>query len=137
MHAWTALVMQNPAAFRKSMAAAFQHPDAQSRIVWSRPKVRRQLDNETYTCHCGHRAESRQALAVHAYRKHGAARLMRRRVGTHDCIACLQRFPSLECCINHLVEKSLRCAIVYLAYAPLLSETEQQKSRRRISTTRG
>ena len=52
---------------------------------------------------------SRQALAVHQFKKHGVVRGARAKVLVPWCPACLQLFGSRPRVLAHITEKSVRC----------------------------
>ena len=67
---------------------------------------------------------SKQAVAVHAFRKHGTRRAERFFVDSSAvCFACLLQFSSRTRCIEHLAEKSATClAFLQNHHTPLDSD---------------
>ena len=79
------------------------------------------LDPGAHPCGlCAASFATKQALSVHAFRKHGARRETRTRVDEPSCVACLQAFGTRERLIAHLEDKSPRCRAIVLATLPPL-----------------
>merc|ERR1711884_210723 len=79
----------------------------------------------TYHCYeCGRSFRTKQALAVHAFNKHGQRRNIRRKVAGGMCCSCLMQFHTRIRLLNHLTEKSPICHEYYMSALPDLPEHE-------------
>ena len=84
--------------------------------------LQRCLSGEFVCSECGDQLGSKQALAVHAAKKHGFRRGARSRISGSTCPVCLRVFASRSRCLDHLHEKSQLCLVnvlVRLASLPI------------------
>jgi len=106
---WAQWILTNPMRAKKMFHAALHTDEANRPEVWGVSKKLREIDIASPCDLCSCVFSSRQALAVHKYRKHGwrhPARLFAR--GTH-CSVCLLEFWHRHRLLAHLMDKAPTC----------------------------
>ena len=101
-------------------------PGCFKRAVHAMACTRAQRDlQQVWSCDvCGDLFKSRQARAVHAFRKHGVKRRERQFIDTTRCPICLLEFWSRERVIAHVCEKREVCRINLLQREPILTAAQ-------------
>ena len=106
---WLSAAAAQPVAMRRRIAQALAAPEARCLSLWFPTKSVSEI-GERFVCNaCSYLATSRQALAVHQFKKHGVVRGARAKVLVPWCPACLQLFGSRPRVLAHITEKSVRC----------------------------
>eukprot|EP00973_Karenia_brevis_P093278 12416574-Karenia_brevis.AAC.1 len=124
MAQWRNYILNNPRAFRTQVSKYCKTAFANLCIHWARTKSLHDLGN-SYTCvDCYASFPTKQALAVHAYKKHGLKCLARRYAPSTTCLVCMTEFWTRPRIINHLMYRSRICLQNLLSNPPLLTQRE-------------
>ena len=109
---WIQIISRCPKGFKKNLQAAKSEHGVNDIQAWAKTNKLAEV-NTIFQCDsCNFSCCTRQQLALHSFRVHGAWRRLRDYIDTDFCPVCLQMFHSRIKVINHIEEKSLRCRLV-------------------------
>ena len=115
---WCDAIRSDPAAFKRTLKKACQDPSIASREAWGKTKLLQSI-TQTWQCgDCDKVLKSKQALAAHRVRKHGARHIAHWLVAGTSCPVCMTEFWTRHKYIERLQDKAPRC----LAYLTLFGD---------------
>ena len=121
---WCDAIRSDPAAFKRNLKKACQDPSIASREAWAKTKLLQSI-TQTWQCgDCDKVLKSKQALAAHRVRKHGARHIAHWLVAGTICPVCMTEFWTRHKLLEHLQDKAPKC----LAYLRLSADrlTDEQ-----------
>ena len=106
---WSKWILRNPVRAKRTLHQAFYSTQANCIESWGFSKKLRDIDLVVSCDLCASDFGSRQALAVHKYRKHGWRHPARLFTSTTHCTVCLLEFWQRHRVLAHLMDKSPVC----------------------------
>ena len=111
---WVSRIRSQPRQFRLSFKKLFKSSAAATSFVSLRVGHSHAQVFDEWPCQiCGTVFSSKQACAVHAYRKHGIKSNIRLYVTTTHCLCCLSEWHIRDRLIAHLRDKAPACRRYY------------------------
>ena len=143
VRAWVQRIRIEPRKVIQMLMNAVDEAHVNCPSTWARSKRLREV-GAVFRCElCDFSANSRQQVAVHAFKMHERQRVARTFIDTTYCPVCLQLFHSREKVICHISEKSARCrTVLYHTFTPLPRPTvleldAQDAAESRVLSKRG